>query len=163
MRSTGMLVAVLAVAVLGCGGRVASSPGPAPAAANGPADFDLAAERRTVYHTHGGEGALVDRVELAVRNRSDRARQLRVVGVERLHGSCNAPGWDDARPLVVRAPMAPIAVAPAESLRVAVMFDPVECYNACDRFGFRVRAEIDGAPVVVEAELDVQREAPDPE
>ena len=160
-----MLVAVLAVAVLGCGG----APRPAPAAAAaasaaaGPADFDLAAERRTVYHTHGGEGALVDRVELAVRNRSDRARQLRVVGVERLHGSCNAPGWDDARPLVVRAPTAPVTVAPAESLRVAVMFDPVECYNACDRFGFRVHAEIDGAAVVVEAALDVQREEPESE
>ena len=159
-----MLVAVLAVAVLGCGGAAASSPRPAAAAASaGPADFDLAAERRTVYHTHGGEGALVDRVELAVRNRSDRARRLRVVGVERLHGSCNTPGWDDARPLVVRAPTEPVAVAPAESLRVAVMFDPVECYNACDRFGFRVHAEIDGAAVVVEAALDVQREEPDSE
>jgi hypothetical protein len=157
-----MLVAVVAVAVLGCGGATSSAPRPAAAAA-GPADFDVAAERRTVYHSHGGEGALVDRVELSVRNRSDRVRQLRVVGVERLHGSCNAPGWDDARPLVVRAPMEPVAVAPAESLRVAVMFDPVECYNACDRFGFRVHTEVDGAAVVVEAPLDVQREEPDPE
>jgi len=126
-----------------------------------PADFDIEAEERTVYHTHGGEGALVDRVELSVHNRSDSSRYLRVTGAERLHGSCNAAGWDDARALTVHEPADVIEVGGGEALRVAVVFDPVECYNACDRFGFRVHAEVDGHPVTVEALLDVEREEPE--
>ena len=164
-RWTGMLGLGLVVAA-GCG-HPATAVSAATSRGRGRGRGDRAAGRprrrgraTQVYHTHGGAGALVDRVEPPVRNRSDRARRLRVTALERLHGAATRPAGTATKPLVVRQPEAPVEVAPAETLRVAVLFDPVECYNACDRFGFRVHVEVDGAAGVVEAPLDVEREEP---
>jgi hypothetical protein len=76
--------------------------------------------------------------------------------VDRLHGSCDALGWDDVRALTLHEPSRPVKIAPAESLGLLVTFDPVECSNACDRFGFRVHVQLDGAPVMVDSLLEVE-------
>jgi hypothetical protein len=140
---------------LACGGAQKASGG---GRASGlPADFDLEGEEQTVRHPAEGQGAQIDTVTLLARNRGGQARKVRVLRVERLHGSCDVPGWDDAQPLAVRAPAGEVSVAPGEEMRIAVQFDPVECYNACDRFAFRVHVELDGQPLEVEAALEVER------
>jgi hypothetical protein len=42
------------------------------------------------------------------------------------------------------------------------VFEPVECYNACDRFAFRVKLDVDGAAREVVSSLIVEREEPAP-
>jgi hypothetical protein len=145
-------------ALSGCAANAASAKPDAPRPLGVPEDFDLEADRRSVRQPAGGGGAIVDRVQLSLRNRSDRPRVLKVTGVDRLHGSCEALGWDDIRALTVHEPAAPVQVAAAEALSLMVTFEPVECQNACDRFGFRVHLDLDGTPVVVDSLLDVERE-----
>jgi hypothetical protein len=157
MRSHGMPFGRLAVALLvvvGCssGGPVRpTTPKPV-----GLPDMDVEADRQTVYPGPDGGAAIVDRVELSVRNRSDRPRQLLITRVERLHGSCESKEWDDVRALTVHQPVEIVNIAPAETLDLAVVFEPVECYSVCDRFGFRVHVDVDGAPMVLDALIDVQ-------
>jgi hypothetical protein len=166
MRAYGMPGTVLVVAQLlllvhvgaGCIGSTEGTHAEAPRPLGLPDDFDLEADRRSVLQPRSGGGAIVDRVRLSLRNRSDRPRELAVTGVDRLHGSCDALGWDDVRALTVHEPSRPVKIAPAEGLDLAVTFEPVECYNACDRFGFRVHVELDGQPVVVDSLLDVERD-----
>ena len=155
----GFVLLLLPVALVGaCAASAASVRPAAPRPLGLPDDFDLEADQRHVRRPAGGGGAIVDRVQLSLRNRSDRPRVLKVTAVERLHGSCEALGWDDIRALTLREPAAPVQVGAAEALGLMVTFDPVECQNACDRFGFRVHIDLDGTPVVVDTLLDVERE-----
>lgn len=155
-------VALLAAALGACGGGGGQCPAAGSSASSAAPELVVEGESQTAYHSHGGAGAMISQVGLLVKNRGDAPHTLRVLKVERLHGSCNAPGWDSADPLTVREPSGAITVEPGEDTRIAVIFDPVECYNACDRFGFRVHVDVDGEPREVIAELEVQREADEP-
>jgi hypothetical protein len=152
-----MPLAALFVAAA-CGSGARGGKGPA-APAGG---LSITGEEQTVYHTHGGKGAMVSSVSLLVKNPGADAHTLRVTGVERLHGPCNADGWDDARALVVHEPADAVTIQGGEETRVAVVFEPVECYNACDRFAFRVKLDVDGAAREVVSSLIVEREEPAP-
>jgi hypothetical protein len=153
-----LLLALPAGLAGGCAASAASAKPAAPRPLGLPDDFDLEADGRRVRQPAGGGGVIVDRVQLSLRNRSDRPRVLKVTDVERLHGSCEALGWDDIRTLTLRAPAGPVQVGAGEALGLMVTFDPVECQNACDRFGFRVHIELDGTPVVVDSLLEVERD-----
>jgi hypothetical protein len=153
-----LLVASLAGGLAGCLAAKAPRKPDSPRPLGLPDDFDLEGDRRSVRQPATGHGAMVDRVTLSLRNRSDRPRVLKVVGVDRLHGTCEALAWDDVSELVLHEPSKPVQIGAAEALEVAVTFDPVECYSVCDRFGFRVHVELDGRPVVVDTLLDVERE-----
>jgi hypothetical protein len=146
---------LLLLAIAGCAARQAPVAVAVPAA-----EVAIEGIERTVFHTHGESGASVDRVALELRNPGEHVRLLRVAGVERLHGSCNQPGWTDTRALAVREPLGEVKLLPGEAMNLAVLFDPVECYNACDTFGFRVHLRVDGVARVVEVPLVVEREEP---
>jgi hypothetical protein len=152
------LACLVAAGLAGCLAATAPRKPDSPRPLGLPDDFDLEGDRQSVRQPATGHGAMVDRVALSLRNRSDRPRVLTVVGVDRLHGSCDALGWDDVSELKLHEPSKPVQIGAAEALEVAVTFDPVECFSVCDRFGFRVHVELDGKPIVVDTLLDVERE-----
>lgn len=79
----------------------------------------------------GGAGAMVASVGLLARNRGEGAQTLRVRGIGRGHGSCDGTGWERADAMVVHESAGPVIHA-AEQARVPVVFDSVECYDACE-------------------------------
>jgi len=120
---------------------------------------ELGPGRNHVIHTHGGDGAIVSRVELVVHADDDRAHTIEVRGIELLVGSGNAKDWFSRTPLAVENRV--IAV-PAGARRVYLTFAAVEVYNACERFAFAVDVVIDGDRRSLEVPLTVEREAAEP-
>ena len=121
-------------------------------------DFEVEGEAMQVHHGRGGTPAFINNVTILVHNRGVRARTLRVHGIERLHGSCDAAGWNEETALEMTDPKDDIVIEAGESTRIAIVFNEVECFNACDRFAFRVSVDVDGTEVAVEARVDVQRD-----
>jgi hypothetical protein len=122
----------------------------------------IVGEEQTVYHTHGGPGAMVSSFTLRVTNGSRAAHTVAVGTLELLHGSPSEREWKSAQPLPVLEPSAPVPIAPGADARLTLTFDAVEVYQAYDRFGFRVKLTVDGAPREIVTDLDVEREEPLP-
>ena len=140
-----------------------------------PFDFpgvSLVASTNSAIHSHGGDGAMIDVVELAFEVNDHRAHSIEVRRVELLHRGCNAETWRarDALELVEHRALAdqrPVArgiasvTLPArgpQRYAVHVAFEPVEVYNACDVFGFAIDVVVDRVRQKFEIPLHVTRE-----
>jgi hypothetical protein len=139
------------------------------------ADGEVAIQGLDGYarHTHGGAPARLGWARFRVENRGRKPRAIRAEAVDYLHGhSCEvAPAEVRASPKPtgllaedgVQKESAPsITLAPGAALEIIVGFAPaVDAYYVfCDRFAFRVRFGVDGAPLAVVAETHVARVEP---
>lgn len=122
----------------------------------------------TAMHSHGGSAATIRSVALTVERTTPGTSTLEVESVTWLHGHCRETGWTQLEPRTVQGlnldggPPRParsvLRFAAGAVHRLAIGFQPVEAYNACDRFAVRIDLRGDGARATLEVPFDVVRE-----
>ena len=133
--------------------------------------------REYAAHTHGGAPALVDHVTLYL-DSEEQFRELSFEGLELLRGHCldDADDWHGAKGTELspaefwlerddhgEKSQKQITVPPnVGGWQWKITFSPVEVYQACDRFAYRVILAIDEEEVEFEIPLNVIRRQPRP-
>lgn len=139
--------------------------------------IDLVETINLKMHVHGGKPATINAMAVNVRVHDGKPHAIAIDRVQMLRANCNNPAgtWDSRVALRVAGLelydwdyVAPESsgkekvTTPAKNdlYQVKVALSPAEAYQACDRFAFAFRAEVDGTKVTLELPLSVMREEP---
>jgi hypothetical protein len=139
--------------------------------------IDVVESVNQASHVHGGEAAAIDHAQINFQVKDTKPHALEVTKLEMLRGHCRETTWSSRDALVVTGyavydwentdPLAKFAAFAKVRLpntpdlySVAVTFDSLSVYQACDRFAFAVKMVVDGKALEIEVPLQVKRYEP---